>query len=540
MTDARGKPVEATASNQSIGRLIHNPVLRGFHPDPSMLRVGDDYYIATSTFEWFPGVRIHHSRDLVNWQLLTHVLTRRSQVDLLGDPPSCGVWAPDLSYHDQAFHLAYTNVRSRRGGFVDSHNYLVTAPDIQGPWSEPTCLNSSGFDPSLFHDDDGRCWLLNMIWDSRVATQSGGIVLQEYARDEGRLVGPRHLIFKGTALGGTEGPHLYRHGGHYHLMTAEGGTSYGHAVTMARARRITGPYELDPGNPILTSRDDPDLALQKSGHASLVETPDGSLFLAHLCGRPLPGTRLCTLGRETALQRCRWNADGWLRLDGEDNRPLQQVAAPNLPAHPFAQPAVRDDFDHPILGSQYNTLREPADESWLSLTERPGFLRLYGRESPASRFRQSLVARRLEAFRCQAATRVEFEPECFQQMAGLICRYDEENYWYLRLSRDERLGANLAVLSADGGKPSLSGLFPIDAERGCHLRVIFERREAQFGYSLDGQAWESIGDRLDAGLLSDEHTDGFTGTFVGLAAQDLSGRRQPADFDFFELRHLDD
>jgi xylan 1,4-beta-xylosidase len=226
--------------------VIRNPILRGFNPDPSIVRVGDDYYIATSTFEWFPGVQIHHSRDLVHWRLLTRPLTRASQLDMRGDPDSCGVWAPCLSHADGLFYLVYTDVkrygRTTVGGasgasLRDFHNSLVTSPRIDGDWSDPVFLNSSGFDPSLFHDDDGRKYLVNQLWDHRPGrNRFAGIVLQEYAPAERRLSGERRLVFEGTPLGLTEAPHLYKRGGYYYLLTAEGGTGWGHAVTMARAR----------------------------------------------------------------------------------------------------------------------------------------------------------------------------------------------------------------------------------------------------------------------------------------------------------------
>lgn len=244
--------------------LIHNPILRGFHPDPSICRAGDDYYIATSTFEWFPGVRIHHSRDLVNWRPLTYALTRNSQLNMEGDPDSGGIWAPCLTYDNGLFYLIYTDVKSRQGAFKDTPNYLVTAENIEGPWSEPVYLNSSGFDPSLFHDEDGRKWLVNMLWDHRTGRNSfAGIVLQEYSAEEQRLVGPVTNIYKGTELALTEGPHLYRKDGWYYLITAEGGTQYDHAVTVARAKQIEGPYETAPVNPLLTSAGHPELVLQK-------------------------------------------------------------------------------------------------------------------------------------------------------------------------------------------------------------------------------------------------------------------------------------
>lgn len=300
---------------------INNPVLRGFNPDPSICRVGEDYYLATSTFEWFPGVQIHHSKDLAHWKLLTRPLTRVSQLNLLGDADSAGVWAPCLTHDGEKFHLIYTDVKgwSFNDAFKDTHNYLVTAEHIEGPWSEPIFLNSSGFDPSLFHDDDGKKWLLNMRWDHRPGRNPfSGILLQEYDSIQQKLVGESRVIFTGTPIGVTEGAHIYKKDGWYFLMTAEGGTTYQHAVTLARSRDLFGPYEVHPENPMLTADGHPELLLQKAGHASLVETQHGEWYLAHLTGRPLEGPeaeqRHCNLGRETALQRCEWgqtNGSGW-------------------------------------------------------------------------------------------------------------------------------------------------------------------------------------------------------------------------------------
>ena len=197
---------------------IRNPILPGFNPDPSIVRVGGDYYIATSTFEWYPGVQIYHSRNLVQWRLMRRPLERASQLNMLGDPDSCGVWAPCLSYDDGLFYLVYTDVKrygrvtmGTAGGLSprDLHNYVVTSPSIEGEWSDPVYLNSSGFDPSLFHDTDGRKFLVNMLWDHRPGhNRFAGIVLQEYSAGERRLTGERKIIFDGTPLGFTEGPHL--------------------------------------------------------------------------------------------------------------------------------------------------------------------------------------------------------------------------------------------------------------------------------------------------------------------------------------------
>ena len=317
---------------------IFNPILRGFNPDPSIVRVGDDYYIATSTFEWFPGVQIHHSRDLAHWRLIARPLNRASQLDMRGDPDSCGVWAPCLTHADGLFHLIYTDVkrygRTTTAGVSgaslrDFHNYLVTSERIDGDWSDRIHLNSSGFDPSLFHDDDGRKYLVNMLWDHRPGqNRFAGIVLQEYSPAQRKLVGARHNIFKGTSLGLTEAPHLYKRDGWYYLITAEGGTAWGHAVTMARSRALLGPYELHPDVHILSARHRPDVPLQRAGHADLVETQAGETYMVYLCGRPIANRGRCTLGRETAIQPMTWSADGWLRTTTGEGIPVVDVPAP--------------------------------------------------------------------------------------------------------------------------------------------------------------------------------------------------------------------
>jgi xylan 1,4-beta-xylosidase len=532
--------------------MIQNPILRGFNPDPSIVRVGDDYYIATSTFEWYPGVQIHHSRDMVHWRLLTRPLTRASQLNMLGAPDSCGVWAPCLTYADGLFWLIYTDVKrygrtstggaSGRASLRDFHNYLVTSPTIEGPWSEPVYLNSSGFDPSLFHDDDGRKYLLNQLWDHRPGSNRfNGIVAQEYS--EGRLIGQRQTIFKGTAHGLTEAPHLYKRNGYYYLLTAEGGTGWNHGVTMARSRNLNGPYELHPDQTMLSSRHRPDVALQRAGHADLVETQDGQTYMVYLCGRPLRNRGTCTLGRETAIQPVVWGEDGWLRtLDGLGT-PELQAAAPGLREHRFADEPEREEFDASELPIAFQWLRTPWPEELFSLTARPGHLRLYGRESIGSTFRQSLVARRQQAHCYSASTVVEFEPEHYQQQAGLVCYYNASKFHYLYISHDEVLGKHLRVMSSLPNHVQTDTFTaPIALPPGLpvELRVEVDEERLYFGYRLDGGEWQWLQQQFDASILSDEANapgmPNFTGAFVGVACQDMAGTALHADFDYFEYR----
>ncbi len=524
-------------------RFIENPILRGFNPDPSILRVGDDYYIATSTFEWFPGVRIHHSRDLVNWRLIGHVLTRKSQLDLTGVPNSGGIWAPSLSYSDGKFYLIYTIVRTWEPGqpFKDMHNYLVTTDKIDGEWSEPTFLNSSGFDAALFHDDDGRKWLLNIEWDYRQKNghqRFQGILLQEYSEKEQRLVGERRNIFKKDIL--IEGPNLYKHNGYYYLMLAEGGTGWEHSISMARSKSLFGPYEVDPQPKILTSRDDKTLELQKAGHGELVETQNGNWYLVHLCSRPIGQQRSCILGRETALQKVYWNDEGWLRLEKVGNYPEVRVCAPDyLSETIWDQEPARDDFDDQTLGLQWNSLRVPIDESWLSLSERKGWLRLCGRESQHSLHTQSLVARRLTNFVCLVETTLEFSPENYNQAAGLVIWYNSKMHFYLRVSQDEQEGKVLGITLTDNGvyRELTEDQIAINDWKKIYLRAEINYEDLQFSASSDGKNWQQIGGIMDMNKLSDDYGDNlnFTGTFAGLCAQDLNGTRIQADFDYFHI-----
>lgn len=529
----------------ATGAFIRNPVLPGFNPDPSFLRVGTDYYIATSTFEWYPGVRLHHSTDLVHWRPMGGILTERRLLDLNGAADSAGVWAPDLSYVDGRYHLVYTDVASLSGGYWDSQNYLVTAADLAGPWTDPVALHARGFDPSLFHDADGTSWLLSMTADWRTGrNRFAGIQIQRYDRAERELVGPERLIFTGTSADMTEGPHLYRRDGWYYLITAEGGTSWPHQVTVARSRALLGPYEVAPGGPMLTSAGRPDLALQKAGHGSLVSTPDGQWYLAHLVARPYSPLGPCVLGRETAIQRVTWDPAGWPRI--EAGVPLETVPAPNgvQAVADTTDTPDQDDFDAPTLGPDWSTLRRPATPDWVQLTARPSHLRIHGGQSPVGRQRPSLVARRVTAKHCALETTLDFHPRTFRQLAGLTAYYNSRNWHYAYLTLDDDGRRVLELMSCDTGRRTQHTECRVDttgADR-VRLRVHFDGPVIRFAYSLSPTTdWRELPVNLDATILSDEHaarmedgepeTWGFTGAFAGLWVQDLGADGGYADFD---------
>lgn len=536
-----------------MNKKIKNPILRGFNPDPSIIRVKDDYYIATSTFEWWPGVQIHHSKDLIHWELLTHPLNRLSQLDLRGVGASQGIWAPCLTYFDNTYFLVYTVVNSFYCNMYDTNNYLVTAFDIMGPWSDPIPLNNFGFDPSLFHDDDGKKYMVSMVTDHRVPKKYvGRLTLQEYSHEEKKMIGEVKEIYKASNIF-LEGPHVFKRGEYYYLFTADTGTGEGHGQSIQRSKSVWGPYEWFEGNSILTARDNSELLLQKSGHCDLVETQNGEWYAVHLCGRALEnrnpeevrfaGCRRYTLGRETAIQKVKWTEDNWLVLDNGTNIPDVEVEAPDLPEHPFLKKPDRDHFDQEILDIEFQSLRIPLDETYYSLVARKGYLRLYGRSGLSSRFSQSLLARRWTEMKFEASTCMEYEPNVFKNMAGLICLYDYDNYFYLHVTHDEDFGKCISILTAENKKYEYPiGFLPIvDAEK-IYLKVMVDHDKLQFYYSTsDETGYMKIGPVLDASILSDEacNEGWFTGAMVGLCCQDLTGFQKYADFDYFEYKTED-
>lgn len=550
---------------------IQNPILKGFHPDPSIIRVGEDYYIATSTFEWWPGVRLHHSRDLKHWELIEAPLNRMSQLDLRGVGASQGIWAPCLTYDKGIFYLVYTVVKAFYCNMYDTENYLVTAQNIHGPWSEPIALNNFGFDPSLFHDDDGRKYMVSMVTDHRVPKKyAGRLVLQEYDAVNKKMTEPVREIYQAKQIF-LEGPHIFKRNGWYYLFSADTGTGEGHGQTIQRSRNIWGPYEMYQADfmertedgeaySILTSRHHPDILLQKSGHADLVETPDGEWYAVHLCGRAgcernpenvsrFSGERRYPLGRETAIQKMRWTEDDWLVLDcgggPQGNVPFEEIEGPKCGATSQNAEVLwktkpdRDDFDNLSLDMEFQSLRIPMDEHYLSLRERPGWLRLYGRSGLSSKFSQSLIARRWTDFSFDVSTRMEFEPEVFKQMAGLILMYDTDNYLYLHVSYDEELGKCITILRAENKNYSYpAGFESLEEGKSLILKASVRDEKCQFYYGYEEDKMQKIGPEFETGFMSDEacREGWFTGAMMGIACQDLTGFGLHADFDWFEKR----
>ena len=503
-------------------------------------------------------MQIHHSRDLVNWRLVTRPLDRAAQLDMRGEPDSGGVWAPCLSHADGKFWLVYTDVKRLDGNFKDAHNYIVTAPSIEGPWSDPIYVNSSGFDPSLFHDDDGRKWFVNMVWNHRDPPPKPrrhpaffGIALQEWDPVGAGLIGEAKTIFAGSAHGLVEGPHLFKRNGWYYLTTAEGGTGYDHAVTMARSRSIDGPYELHPDTHLITSKDAPDAPLQRAGHGQIVETPDGQVYHTHLCSRPLAGAG----ARRSAARRRSRNASGATTagsISPAAGRFPRVEVPPPAPVRAGAEAAaIRATRSRPDgLPPDFQWLRTPYPERIFSLAARPGLaaadraridrlvVRAGACRAPAGAFRLS----RRDGTRLRAAD--------FQQAAGLDPYYNRSKFHFLAVTWDESIGRALTILSCAGDYPEGRLMFPpppIRARTGPgQARASVDRAELQFAglRRTNASAAGRRSARPSTPRSSPTRPGGgehgsFTGAFVGMFAFDISGAGAAADFAFFAYEGLD-
>jgi alpha-N-arabinofuranosidase len=482
------------------------------HPDPTICRVGRDFYLACSTFEYFPGVPIYHSRDLVHWRLLGHALTRRSQLDLTDAPSSGGIYAPTLRHDDGTFFLVTTHVG--RGHLV------VTARNPRGPWSDPTWLGTDGVDPSLAFLDD-RVYLTRtgpgsdadhpFVYQSEL--DRNGAELRERTR--------ARVIWKGTGGIWTEGPHLIRRGGWYYLLTAEGGTSYGHSVVVARSERPYGPFAPSPHGPLLTHRDRPRHPIQATGHADFVELEDGSTWAVLLGVRPTRG-RHSQLGRETFLASVRWEADGWPRLG-----PLEAVTKP--------VPVSREHFGGRSLRGHWLFVRNPSRRNY-SLRERPGFLRLWGAAADLHDVASpTAVFRRQEQHDVTVRTRVSFAPRHPNERAGLCLRANERFHVALLVCRGElRLERTLDA------RTTVLGAVPIG--RGPVTLELRATAERYVFFGGTGGTLHELGRVRTRGLSAEtilERTGRhhFTGTLIGLLATG-AGRRAtvPADFHWFDYR----
>lgn len=502
----------------------YNPIIPGFYPDPSVCRVDEDYYLVTSSFEYFPGVPIFHSKDLVNWEQIGHCLTRRSQLLLDKARASGGIYAPTLRYSKGIFYMVTTNV-SNRG------NFYVTTSDPAGEWSDPIWVEQGGIDPSLFFDDDNKVYFTsNAGLDGKE-----GIVQAEIDIETGKLLTPGRLLWQGTGGRFAEAPHLYKIDGKYYLMIAEGGTEYGHMVTIARSSSPWGPFEACPRNPILTHRNRGGHIIQGTGHADLIQAHDGSWWMVFLAFRNSE-QYFHHLGRETFLAPVTWGVDGW-PLVNENGTVELEMDAGNLAAYPFEKEQVRDDFDSEALRLCWNFLRNPSQGSW-DLCSRKGWLALHGSEITLNEAASpAFIGRRQQHFDCRVSVRLDFNPAAEGEEAGLTIYYNPEHHYDICILRQDG-NKQLIVRRSIGDLSAVVATAPI--ENGP---VILEVKANKDEYYLSfGQDHSNITE-LSKGrtwYLSSEVTRcSFTGVYFGLyATGNGKPSNTPAYFDWFDYEVL--
>ena len=514
---------------------FQNPILSGFYPDPSICRVGDDYYLVTSTFSYFPGVPIFQSQDLVHWEQIGHVLDRPEQLDLTGIGHSQGIFAPTIRYYGGTFFLITTNVG--KGG-----NLLVTAQDPRGPWSDPYWLDAPGIDPSLFFDDDGQAYYCGTRPAPEGERYYGNyeIFLQRLNLQTMALEEPSYPLWRGALRDAVwpEAPHIYKKDGYYYLLIAEGGTGHEHAVTIARSKTIEGPYVGNPRNPILTHRHlGRNFPIVNTGHADLVETQHGEWWMVLLASRT-NGGYYRNLGRETFLVPVIWE-DGWPIVSPETGKVEWSYPRPKLPPPRKKVPVrpARDDFDQPQLDFCWNCLRTPR-EDFYSLQERPGYLRLYLRkESLGELVSPSFLGRRQQHHSFTVTTVLEFSPGKDDEEAGLVALQSDDFHYRFVLGQE---GGRRIVKLVERceGKDMIRALEPAPSGR-VYLRILALNQSFDFYYGTVPGDLSPLYFDADGRILSTDRAGGFVGTYLGMYA---SSNGQPssnvADFDWFSYDGL--
>ena len=520
-----------------MNRTFRNPVLPGFYPDPSICRVGADYFLVTSTFEYFPGLPIFHSRDLVHWQQIGHVLDRPSQLPLEGVRSSGGLYAPTIRYSQGLFYVVNTLV----DGKTKSGNFIVTATNPSGPWTDPAWLDSApGFDPSLFFDDDGSAWYVG----NRMAAHSHyeghtEIWLQRLDLQMMRLVGEPQVLWDGALKGAVwaEAPHIYKIHGRYYLMISEAGTAHHHAVSVARSNTLTGPYEANRGNPILTHRHlGLDYPIVGTGHADLVETQLGEWWMVLLAMRPYGGY-FYNLGRETFLAPVRWE-EGWPIVSPGTGRVEFTYPAPGLPEQRWPELPPRDHFDSMPLALHWNSLRTPCDE-FCSLSERPSYLRLRLRpQSLTEPTSPSFLGRRQQHIHFSAQAALEFTPQNGQECAGLVLVQNNDYHFRFVVTKDPE--PVVRVIKRENGQELVLAERPVSARR-IYFRVEAHKQAYHFHVAEQPDEWQLVAGDVDGRILSTPVAGGFVGAFIAMyASSNGLQTTNYADFDWFDYAGLDD
>ena len=513
-----------------IAQGYKNPVIPGFYPDPSVCRVGNDYYLVNSSFEYFPGIPIWHSKDLIHWNQIGNVLNRISQLPLKNCKPSNGIYAPTIRYHQGIFYVVVTNVTGNRG----YNNFFVSSTNPAGPWSDPIYYDQNGIDPSLFFDEDGKVYFLSNR--ATKPTDERAIYQSEIDIKTGKRLSEIKQIWKGSGGSYVEGPHMYKKNGWYYLLTAEGGTAYGHTVAIGRSKTIWGPYESCPYNPILTNRMSYS-NIQGTGHADLVQAPDSSWWMVHLAFRPaIDGIHF--IGRETCLTPVEWRKDEWpvVNKTGQTEDMIYQLP-PNYQSDapvPFGS-VVKTEFDHP-LSFEWLYLRNP-DSADYSLADRKGWLclkgntyNLYDWESPA------FVARRQQHFNFKAATIIDFTPMEKNEESGITLMMDSRFHYDFFISNEH----NARTLHLRYNLDSLNQIYRQLPLKDGNVKLIIQgdKKNYSFFYQQSDSIMHHVG-TLNTRFLGTEVSGGYNGVVIGLYATG-NGKRasRHSYFNWFEYTPL--
>ncbi len=527
-----------------------NPIIRGYNADPSICRVGSNYYLATSSSEYFPGIPIYQSKDLVNWKMIGHALDGLSQLNLSNVDCTRGVFAPTLRYHEGIYYIISTLTGVPVG--KPAGNFIVTAKNPAGPWSEPVWLpEAQGIDPSLFFDDDGKVYYQgNYSPQPKKWNNHRNLWLQEFDLKNMKLTGKKVDILdgsdfyqKGNIDGGIkegvdffEAPHLYKKEGKYYLVAGHGGTFQNHAVSVWRSEHIFGPYEMNPANPILTHRDLPTThPITSTGHADLVQTQKGEWWMVYLARRPYGGD-IHILGRETFLSPIDWSG-AWpvVNPTGNTGRGELFFERPDLKDKKWKSETAPDEFNDRTLNPCWTFIRTPLSK-WWSLTERKGFLRLQLRPEMISEIvNPSFIGRRQESPNCSATIKMEFVPESDNEEAGLVVERDKDNYFRFTLG-NETGRTVLRLIQRRSAKSEDDQIAKRSVNSGSiYLKISTVDVFYTFSYSANGKDWNVLENKLDGSFLGMPGAGRFTGTFIGMYA---SANGEPSnnhvDFDWFE------
>ncbi len=492
--------------------MFQNPILRGYRPDPSICFVNGDYYLVNSTFEYFPGVPVFHSRDLINWKQINACLTRETQLSLHECRISGGIYAPTIRWHNGRFYMITTNVTS--GG-----NFIVSTDDILGSWSEPIWIDHIGIDPSLFFNDDGKTYYCGTGLDGK---GKQGIVLFEIDIETGAILSDKQFISYGFTEKYPEGPHIYKINEWYYLMLAEGGTEYGHMETIFRSRSIQGPYESCPNNPILSNRNEMNNEIQCCGHADITADANGNWWMVCLGIRKLSnGVMLHNLGRETFLAPVTWTPEGWPQV-GRDGVIRETMEGPLPQGETVWQPCgFEDDFTQPQLAPAWTFLRNPRLENY---TLANGVLHIKGCQETLNDFHPSFAGVRQTEFHMNAQVAVSAELETESARAGITVYYSKENHYDFYIERKNGklwavLSRRIMDLEAVTGKVCL-----VDTPEGVTLQVETSRKEYVFRV-LGSEGYVTVGTGCAAGVCTEgTMTMTFTGTFIGLFATETDAQ----------------